>query len=92
MFDFAYSEELEEVLSKLYKKDRVRYNAVLKKIEEIVSQDLDTIMHYKNLRHDLSDQKRVHIGENFVLTFQVFVKENFILFLRFKHRDDIYKK
>ena len=60
-------------------------------MNEIVSQDLDTIMHYKNLRYDLSDQKRVHIGEKFVLTFQVFIKENYILFLRFKHRDEIYK-
>jgi mRNA-degrading endonuclease RelE of RelBE toxin-antitoxin system len=91
MFNSGYSDELKNTLKKLYNKDRNRYESVIKKIEEIISQDPVTIMHYKNLRYDLSDQKRVHIGEKFVLTFQVFLKENYILFIKFKHRDEVYK-
>jgi len=91
MFDFDYSDELKDTLKKLYKKDRTRFEFLEKKMKEIVSQDLETIMHYKNLHNELSDRKRVHIGENFVLTFRVIPKENFILFLKFGHRDEVYK-
>jgi len=51
MRDFEFSDHLKNILNKLYKKDRVKYEAVMKKVEEIVnSPDLD---HYKNLRYDI---------------------------------------
>ncbi|MDD4983274.1 MAG: addiction module toxin RelE [Candidatus ainarchaeum sp.] len=91
MFDLDYSDELKATLNKLSKKDRKRYFEVIKKMDEIINSDPETINHYKNLRYSYSDRKRVHIGEKFVLTFRVFIKENFILFVKFAHRDDIYK-
>ena len=91
-FRHDFSDELEETLAKLFKKDKKTYEAILKKIEEIVSMDETTIDHYKNLRHGLSDYKRVHIAKSFVLLFKVFKKEKFILFDKFSHHDNSYKR
>jgi mRNA-degrading endonuclease RelE of RelBE toxin-antitoxin system len=90
-FSYDFSDLLKEKLSTLFKKDRKRYEIVLKKAEQIVQSDWQTIDHFKNLRHDLSDQKRVHIDKSFVLTFKVEKDKNFILFLDFDHHDNIYK-
>ena len=89
-FRYDFSDELEETLEKLFKKDRKRYEMTLKKIEEIASRDNLSIDFYKNLRHDLKEYKRVHIDKSFVLIFKVYKKENYILFDKLKHHDDIY--
>ena len=71
---------LQEVLNKLSKKDKVMYERVLKKIEEIIScSDID---HYKNLRHDMKDRKRVHLG-HFVLVFKFFKESDTLSFVDF---------
>ncbi|MFA7134171.1 MAG: addiction module toxin RelE [archaeon] len=85
-----FSIELKEKLKKLFKQDKQRYNITMKKIEQICSSDEFTIEHYKNLRHDMSDRKRVHIDKSFVLTFKYFKEKKFILFLDFDHHDNIY--
>jgi len=76
-----------KILGKLSKKDRALYNQVMKKIEEIIS-TLD-VEHYKNLRHDMKELKRVHIG-HFVLVFEYKKDENKIIFKDFDHHDNIY--
>lgn len=91
-FKYDFSDELEATLIKLFKKDRKMYEAVIRKVEEIASRDETTIDFYKNLRYDLKEYKRVHIGKSFVLLFKVFKKEKFILFDKFKHHDDVYKR
>ncbi|QQG38681.1 MAG: type II toxin-antitoxin system RelE/ParE family toxin [Candidatus Woesearchaeota archaeon] len=85
MREHEYSDHLKRILNKLYKKDRPRYEEVMKKIEEILkSQNPD---HYKNLRYDMKDSKRVHIG-HFVLVFRVVGDK--IYFDDFDHHDNIY--
>jgi len=91
-FKYDFSDELEKTIKKLFKKDRKISEALMKKIEEIASRSETEIEFYKNLRHDLSEYKRVHIAKSFVLVFKVFRKEKFILFDKFKHHDDIYKR
>ncbi len=76
-------------LAKLSKKDKPLYEQVIKKIDE-VTQTPD-VEHYKNLRHDMKDSKRVHIG-HFVLTFEYRKKEDKIIFKDFDHHDNIYTK
>lgn len=80
---------LKEILKKLSKKDKSAYERVSKKISEILSSS--DVEHYKNLRHDLSDKKRVQIGSS-VLIFSFIKSENKIKFLDFDHHDVIYKK
>jgi len=80
---------LQKILNKLSKKDKPLYEQVLKKIDEIINSS--DVEHYKNLKHNLSDKKRVQIG-HFVLVFSFIKPENKIKFLDFDHHDVIYKK
>jgi len=90
MFDFDLSDELKLKLYKLGKKDKVRAQIVNKKIREIISRDRESVDFYKNLRHDLKEYKRAHIGGSFVLVFKVDKAHNFILFSDLDHHDRIY--
>ncbi len=90
MFDFDLTDELKVKISKLAKKDKKKAEIINKKIKEIVSSDKYSIQHYKNLRYDLKELKRVHIDKHFVLTFRVDIANNFILFVDFDHHDKIY--
>lgn len=92
MFDFNLTNELKIIIKKLVKKDKKKVEIINKKIKEIINSDRRSIEHYKNLRHDLKDFKRVHIDKSFVLAFKVNISNNFILFADFDHHDKIYKK
>ena len=84
---FEVKPQLEKKLIKLHKKDRPLYEKILKKFEEIVNSP--DIEHYKNLRYDLKESKRVHIG-HFVLVFSYDKNDNTISFEDFEHHDNIY--
>ena len=87
-----FSPELKEKLSRLLAKDRRRYEILMKKVGQIASSDEQTIGHYKNLSHNQSDRKRVHIDKSFVLTFTFNRQTKTIEFLEFDHHDSIYKR
>ncbi len=91
-FKYDVSYEVEATQTKLFKKDRKTYEALMKKIEEIASRNETTIEFYKNLRYGLKQYKRAHVAKSFVLLFKVFKEEKFILFDKFGHHSDIYKK
>lgn len=88
----GFSEELKEKLKKLFRQDKRRYEILMKKIESIAASDEITVEHYKNLKGNQSDRKRVHIDKSFVLTFKFDKSKKFVLFLDFDHHDNIYKK
>lgn len=92
MFDFDLSDELRELIAKLQKKDRVRAEALNKKIKEIINNNSDSIDRYKNCKYGLKDYKRVHIDRSFVLMFKVYKEKNMVLFWRLKHHDDVYRR
>jgi len=87
MYEWQVSEELERKLKRLSKKDKALYDQVLKKIREVVNSS--DVGHYKNLRYNMKDSKRAHIG-HFVLVFQFFKSKNLINFDDFDHHDKIY--
>lgn len=89
MYNFEVSEELERILIKLSKRDRVLHQQVLKKIKEIVNSG--DVEHYKNLRYKMKDSKRVQVG-HFILVFQYDKTSNIIKFDDFDHHDNIYSK
>ena len=91
-FDYDFDPKLKGIIEKLRKKDPKRTEILYKKVKQIINSDEVTIEHFKNLRHELSDRKRVHIDKSFVLTFSFDRKRKFILFLDFDHHDNIYKK
>lgn len=81
---------LRKVLSKLSKKDKKAYEAVLGKIREIIySEDVER---YKNLRYDMKESKRVHVSKSFVLVFSYDRRADFISFVDYDHHDNVYRK
>ena len=88
MKKFEIKPELYKKLVKLSKKDKKSYESVMRKIEEIVNSS--SVKHYKNLRYDMKDSKRVHIG-HFVLVFSYDKSKDFISFEDYDHHDNIYK-
>ena len=90
MFNFDLTDLLKAKIKKLVKKDKKKVEIINKKIKQIISCDHESIDHYKNLRHDLKDFKRVHIDKHFVLVFKVDKSKNFILFVDFDHHDRVY--
>lgn len=81
---------LQKILKKLFKKDKLAYEAVMKKIREVVNSP--NVEHYKNLRHDMKDKKRVHVAGSFVLVFSYDKTKDFLSFIDFDHHDNIYKR
>ena len=89
MHNFKISEHLQEILKKLSKKDKSLYEQVLNKISEISNSS--EVGHYKNLRYDMKDSKRAHIG-HFVLVFQFDKADDLVNFDDFDHHDNIYQR
>jgi len=78
---------IEKLLRKLKQKDPALFRAVKRKIDQIAKLDRETINHFKNLRGDLSNYKRVHVG-SFILMFKV--ENDTIIFDKFRHHDEAY--
>jgi YafQ family addiction module toxin component len=89
MYEYEIQPSLEKILKKLSKKNKNLYEQVMNKIKEIIN-SFD-VEHYKNLRHEMSDRKRVQVG-HFILVFKFIKLENKIIFLDFDHHDRIYKR
>jgi YafQ family addiction module toxin component len=88
MREFEIKPGLLKILSKLAKKDKKSYGSVMNKIKEVISSE--NIEHYKNLRYNMKESKRVHIG-HFVLVFSYDKSNDFIYFEDYDHHDNIYK-
>ena len=76
----------ERKMRKLRKKDRLRYERVVKKIIEIC----DEPHHYEPLGNVMAGMFRVHI-DPYVLTFEINEAGKIVRFLDFDHHDKIYK-
>ena len=88
--NYEIKSELEAILRKLKKRDPVAFQGVINKIKEITNGDNPD--HYKSLRYDLKNKKRVHIKGSFVLIFSYDAEKQMIYFLDYDHHDKIYKK
>ena len=83
-----YSGLLIKKLKKLIKKNPEQFKIICKKRDEI----LVNPARFKNLRHGMSDRKRVHIDKHFVLVFKVDLNNNVVKFLDYDHHDTIFKQ
>jgi len=88
MYSYELVPDLQKVLNKLFKKDKVMYEQVMKKIEEIIQNP----QHYKPLKYDLARERRVHIMKSFVLKFEINEQKQMITFIFFGHHDEAYKR
>jgi YafQ family addiction module toxin component len=89
MRSFLIEEKLEKELEKSAKRDKVLYEAIIKKMEEILN--CPDINHYKNLKTPLQEFKRVHVRSSFVLLFKYNISEDKIIFYDLDHHDYIYR-
>ena len=69
MRKFLIEKKLEKIMVKLEKKNQALYDQLKKKINEIIQ--VSEIDHYKNLRYDLKEFKRAHVG-SFVFGYSIF--------------------
>mgnify|MGYP001570325384 CR=1 FL=1 len=87
-YKYTTSKHLDKILGKLQKKDKQLYENLINKMDEVIN--TSDIEHYKNLRYDMSDRKRAHVG-HFVLVFKYNKEKNLIYFDDFDHHDNVYK-
>ncbi|MBI4145952.1 type II toxin-antitoxin system RelE/ParE family toxin [Candidatus Woesearchaeota archaeon] len=80
------SDELDSQFKKLVKRDRILFEALTKKVQEI----RENPHHYKPLRAPLQNKRRVHVG-SFVFIFSIDDERNTIRLLEFEHHDKAYK-
>ncbi len=91
MFKPVLSNKFKKILKKLSFKNKPLVLAINKKIKQICSCDEELIQHYKNLKYDLFDYKRVHVNKSFVLLFHVDFEEKKVYFSKLAHHDNVYK-
>lgn len=88
MREFVLSKKLERTLKKLGRKDKLLFERVFGKIDEVVGcYNVET---YKNLKKSMNEYKRVHVG-SFVLIFRYDKAKDFIYFDDFDHHDFVYR-
>ena len=85
MYSLEIEEEVFRTFKKLAKKDKKQFEAIYKKIEQILADPLQ----FKPLRHPLEGLRRVHIGP-FVLVYETCENPKIVRILKYKHHDDAY--
>ncbi len=85
-FSYEVSKGLERELEKLQKKNKSRFEIILRKMGEIITDPY----HYKPLQHNMKGLRRVHIEKSFVLVFEINEYENKVIFWDIDHHDKIY--
>jgi len=86
MYNLEIRESVNKVFEKLFKKDKVSFEYIGKKIKEI----RENPYHFKPLKAPLQNYRRVHIG-NFVLIYSIDERTKTIIIERYKHHDEAYK-
>lgn len=86
-YSLEVAEELNKVFSKLAKKDKVTFEAMNKKVNEILANPY----HYKPLRAPMQNKRSVHISGCFVLIFTIDEERKVVQLLEFDHHDRAYK-
>ena len=77
---------VQKELQKLFKRDKVRYSHVKKRLE-ILSNNPEI---GKPLRNILKGKRRIHIG-SFVIIYEFNKENNSIILLDFEHHDNAYR-
>jgi len=85
LYSLEIEEEVSKTFRKLLKKDRVQLEAVNKKIIQILSDPYQ----FKPLRYPLNGLRRVHIG-SFVLIYRVNENPTTVQIIKYTHHDEAY--
>ncbi len=86
-YNLIISDKIDKLFSKLAKKDKEQLIKLHKKVEEIRKNPY----HFKLLRGDMHGARRVHIGNSFVLIYEIDEQSKSIKLLDYDHHDAIYE-
>ena len=86
MYDLEVREKVDNQFRKLFKKDKVSFQHINKKILEIRTNPY----HFKPLRGPMKNYWRVHIG-NFVLVYSIDEPNKKVIIERYEHHNVAYK-
>ncbi len=88
MYFLEIKSTVDRKFAKLAKKNKKRFEIVMKKLEEI----LENPYRYKQLKAPLQNMRRVHIEKSFVLIFSIEEKRNAVIVHNLAHHDEVYHK
>jgi len=87
-YKLLLSQTLERKLAKLKRRNNVAFDAIGKKVQEILADPY----RFKPLRAPLFGKRRVHIDSNFVLVYSIDENAKAVTLLDYDHHDRIYQK
>ena len=85
MYSLEVVEKVDRIFKKLRKKDLVQFEALSRKVNEI----LENPQQYKPLKSPMSHMRRVHVG-SFVLVYEIDETHKVVRLLDYDHHDSIY--
>jgi YafQ family addiction module toxin component len=86
LYSLEVVEKVDRIFKKLRKKDLVQFEALSRKVNEI----LENPQQYKPLKSPMSHMRRVHVG-SFVLVYEIDEARKVVTIRRYEHHDSIYK-
>ncbi|MDD3792392.1 MAG: type II toxin-antitoxin system RelE/ParE family toxin [Candidatus Bathyarchaeota archaeon] len=86
MYSLEVVEKVDRIFKKLRKKDLTQFEAVSRKVNEI----LENPTQFKPLRSPMQHMRRVHVG-SFVLVYDIDETKKVITIRRYEHHDIVYK-
>ena len=86
MYSLEVVETVDKIFKKLQKKDNAQFDAISKKVEEI----LENPEQFKPLKSPMQCMKRVHVG-SFVLVYDIDEQRKVVTLRRYEHHDRVYK-
>jgi len=86
-YQIEISERLDKIFSKLAKRDKLQFEVLTRKINEV----LENPQIGEPLRGNMTGQRSVHI-RHFVLTYEILENERIVRLLDYNHHDKIYIK
>ena len=85
MYNLEIRESTDKLFQKLFKKDKVSFEYIFKKMQEI----RENPYHFKPLRKPMQNFRRVHIG-NFVLIYSINENTKTVIIEKYEHHDKVY--
>ena len=85
MYNLEIRETVDKIFRKLFKKDKVSFDYITKKVQEI----REDPYHFKSLKKPLQNYRRVHIG-HYILVYSINEKTKTVIIEKYKHHDEAY--
>ncbi len=88
MYALEVSRPVERIFGKLVKKDPAQFEAIQKKLPEILAEP----HHFKPLRAPFHGVRRVHVHGSFMLLFRIDEARKVVILTEYDHHDAVYRR